>query len=362
MVNRLLARLGRKITLLAFRYRLGKKRWSARILFRIMGLFDRFGVYENTNETEKEHHYVPQLILRRFRIADSGTDKGQTWRFSLENADVEKEGISSIACATDFYIFKDKTGKQSDFIEKKLYAENLEYFSNMVIKRLNTTTEDPKLTFLEESTLAVFVAHQLTRVPAFYSAIEKYLIFGFEKKRLVINDLGTYESMREKIVLNGLDATIDDLLSHTSRLKIAGANNHIGSLSRQIADHLSEKIFRRNLHIIDVPATMGDRFVISDNPVVLLDFQRHEILQYPAWWDIDKEDLWILMPISPTRCIFFAKSKRKGGIVENENTDLVEMVNFGQYLNASKSVISNDKKYLNAHLLMFGRELVNVKI
>ena len=159
----------------------------------------------------------------------------------------------------------------------------------------------------------------------------------------------------------GWGVTIDDLLKHKSNLKIAGANNHIGSLANQIATEISEKIFRGNLHIIDVPATMDDRFVIGDNPVVLLDFQRSEMLQYPAWWDINKNDLWIMMPISPTRAIFFCKSKRKGGIIENENTSLVQMVNFGQYLNATKSVFSNDQKYLNAHLRMFARELVNLK-
>lgn len=360
-MNAFLAKVGRKITILAFKYRLGKRHWSARTLFFIMGLFENYGEYVNTNETDKEHHYVPQLILRRFRIADSGTDKGQTWEFSFENQKIEKTSISNVACAKDFYLFKDKSGKQSDFTEKKVFAENLEYFGNQVIKHLNTVIGEPKLTFLEESTLAVFVAFQLTRVPAFYSAIEKYLIFCYENKRLIIDDLGTHESMHQKIVLNGLGATIDDLLGHESNLKIAGANNHIGSLANQIATHITEKIFRRNFHIIDVPANMDDRFVISDNPVVLLDFQRSEILQYPAWWDIDKDDLWIMMPISPTRGIFFCKSKRKGGIIENENTSLVQMVNFGQYLNATKSVFSNDQKYLNAHLRMFAKELLSLK-
>jgi len=360
-MNRLLAKINRMLLKSAFKYRLGKHKWSAKILFFIMGLFENYDEYVNTNEKDRDHHYVPQLILRRFRIADSGTDKGQTWEFSFENPKIEKTSISSVASAKDFYLFKDKTGKQSDFTEKKVFAENLEYFGNHVIKYLNTASGEPKLTHLEESTLAVFVAFQLTRVPAFRSAIEKYLIFCLENKGLVINDLGTHESMRQKIVLNGLGVTIDDLLKHQSNLKIAGANNHIGSLANQIATHIAEKIFRRNFHIIDVPVNMDDRFVISDNPVVLLDFQRSEILQYPAWWDIDKDDLWIMMPISPTRSIFFSKSKRKGGIIENENTSLVQMVNFGQYLNATKSVISNDQKYLNTHLKMFAKELTNLR-
>lgn len=360
-IKRFLAKLGRKITILAFKYRLGKSRWSAKALFFLMGLFDNFGEYSNTNETGRAHHYVPQFILRRFRIAETGTDKGQVWEFSFNTNNIQKNGIAGVASLEDFYLFKDKTGVKSDFIEKKLFSETLEYFSNLVIKRLNTISGEPDLTFLEESTLAVFVAHQLTRVPAFYRAIEKYIVYGYENKKLVIDDLGTHKSMRDKIVLNGLGASIDDLLQHTTNLRISGADNHIGSLSRQVGDHISEKLFKRNLHILDVPATMNDRFVISDNPVVLLDFKRMEILQYPVWWNIDSDNLWIFMPISPTRCILLTKSKRKDSAIENQNTDLVQLVNFGQYLNATRSVFSNDENALKAHLKMYAKELANIK-
>ena len=203
-MKKLLVRLNRKILKLAFKYRLGKRRWSARVLFFVMGIFENYVEYENTNETGKDHHYVPQLILRRFRIAEDGTDKGQTWEFSFETTQIAKAGISSIACAEDFYLFKDKTGNKSDFTEKKVFAELLEYFGNGIIKYLNTAKGEPKLTYLEESTLASFVAFQLTRVPVFHSAIEKYLIYAFENKGLVIDDLGTHGSMHSKIVLNGL--------------------------------------------------------------------------------------------------------------------------------------------------------------
>ena len=163
-MKKYLAKIGRKITIAAFRYRLGKNPWSARALFSLMGLFENYVEYVNTSEAGKDHHFVPQLILRRFRIADSGVDKGQTWEFNFQNRKIKKTSISSIASAKDFYLFKDKCGKQSDFIEKKVFAENLEYFGNRVIKYLNTASEEPKLTFLEESTLAVFVAFQIAEL------------------------------------------------------------------------------------------------------------------------------------------------------------------------------------------------------
>ena len=360
-MKKYLAKIGRKILKISFRYRLGKRPFTAKALFWLTDFLCQFEQYKNTHTNDEEHHYVPQLILRRFRISETGTDKGQIWKLDMTDGSINKRGISSVASQKNFYLFRDKDGAQSNFVEKKVFSELLEHFGNQVIKRLNTTNDEPDLTYLEESTLALLVAHQLTRVPAFFRAIEKYLVYGYEKGLLEIKDLGTHESMHEKIVLNGLNVTIDDLLKHKSNLQLKGADNHIGSLSRQIAEHIAEKIYRGNLHILDVPSTFNDRFVISDSPVVLLDFDRMETLQYPAWWDIDKANLWILMPISPTRCIFFTKSKRKEIVVEKENTDLVQVVNFSQYLTAVDGIYSNNEDTLINHLKLFTKELINLK-
>ena len=361
-MKKIITRTGRKILKLAFKHHLGKRRWSARVLFFILDSFGKFETYLNTNNTNEEHHYVPQLILRRFRVAEVGTDKGQIWQFSFATNLIEKKGIANSATITDFYTFKDIKGDRSDFIEKKVFSETLEYFGSLVIKQINTTSEEPDLTYLEESTLSVFIAYQITRVPAFYSAIEKYIVYCLENKNLEISDLGSFESMNKKIVLNDLGVSIDELLNYTQKIRIAGADNHIGSISRQIAQYIAEKIYRRNLHILDIPSTMDDRFVISDNPVVLLDFKRREILRYPSWWNFDNEDLWIFMPISPTRCVFFTRSKRKDSVIENGNEDFVRLVNFGQYLNASNFVFSKEERFLTSHLKMYSKELSDSKV
>lgn len=356
-MKKLIAKIGRKILNTAFKHRLGRSRWSAKCIYFVLSLTGRFETYTNTEKIGDEHHYVPQFLLRRFRIAEQGADKGQVWRFTFSNPKIEKAGISKVACLSDFYIFKDIHGQKSDFVEKKIFSEMLEHFGNLVIKRLNTNSGEPDLTFLEESILAVFVAHQLTRVPAFYQAIEKFVLYSLENKKFDIPSLGSFESMQKNIVQNGVELTFDELLKYKPKSSVSGIDNHIGSLSRQVAEYIAEGIFRGNLHIIDVPPQMDDQFVISDNPVVLLDFQRMEILRYPAWWELAKQDMWILMPISPTRCIFYTKSKRGGSVVENENEDLVRLVNFGQYLNATDEVVSNSDKLLFQHLKMFAKEL-----
>lgn len=125
---------------------------------------------------------------------------------------------------------------------------------------------------------------------------------------------------------------------------------------------MAESIYRGNLHILDIPQGSKDQFVISDNPIVLLDFDRSEILRYPAWWTINKESIWVFFPISPIRCIFYCKSKRIGSVVEKENSELPQLVNFGQYLNASESVFSHDKNLLKAHLTLYAKELINLRL
>lgn len=357
-----LAKIGRKILSFVFKNRLGRHRWSAKSLFWLIGQFDRFEVYENTSDIGNKDHYVPKLLLRNFKIAESGTNKGKIWEFSFKRNTVEKADINSAAAQIDFYTYKDKSGAKSDYIEKKLFSQTLERFGSMVINRLKETTGEPDLTYLEESTLAVFIAHQITRVPSFYAAIEKFIVFLYSKGQLKISDLGDIGFLRSKIAKNEIGVSLDDLMAFDSKIHIDGAKNHTGILSTLIATEMAESIYRGNLHILDIPQGSKDQFVISDNPIVLLDFDRSEILKYPAWWTINKESIWIFFTISPTRCVFYCKSKRKESVVERENNDLPQLVNFGQYLNSGDSVFSKDENVLKAHLKLYAKELINLRL
>lgn len=361
-MKKYLAKIGRRILTFVFKHRLGRHRWSAKFLFWFISQFDRFETYVNTEDVGNNDHYVPKFLLRNFRIAESGTDKGKVWEFSFKENAIKRNDINSVASQIDFNTFKDKDGKKSDYVEKRVFSQTLERFGSMVIDRLNKNNTEPDLTFLEESTLTVFIGHQITRVPFFYSAIERMIVYMTQNNLLKISDLGDLNIIQSKIVLNNQNVSIDDLLKFNKNLKLSGANNHIGLIAGQVATEISEKIYRGNLHVINVPIGSNERFVISDNPIVLLDFERHEILRYPAWWEINKKEMWIFFPISPTRCILYTKSKRKGSVVENENTDLISLVNFGQYLNCTESVFSNQENILKDHVKIYANELLNLKL
>ncbi len=362
MVKNLLSKIYRKYLSFVFRHRLGKRAWSARLLFKVMDFLARFEVYSNSGKVENFDHYVPQFFLRRFQISDTGQNRGRIFQYDFLTQTIKDCPIKEVAGEIGFDAFKDKTGNMSDYISKQLFAETLELRSSYIIKKLNTETEEPSLTYLEESTLVAFIASQLTRVPAFYEAVEWFILYLYGNNHLKIPDLGSLESMEKMIVENKLQITLEQLLNYKSNTSLYGIRNHLGLLTRLISTNIAKKIYKGNLHIVDIPNGSNESFVISDNPVVLLDFERHEISRYPAWWEINKERLWIFMPISPYRCLLYCKSKKKDGRVENNNLDLVRLINFGQYLNATQWVFSNNKNLIKRHLRIYQNELIKLKI
>ena len=78
-------------------------------------------VYLNTGETGVFDHYVPRLLLKRWRVAETGTDKGNIFCWSKSKNSIEKVAINGIAGETDWDIGKTK-GLPSDFVRKKLFV------------------------------------------------------------------------------------------------------------------------------------------------------------------------------------------------------------------------------------------------
>lgn len=313
-------------------------------------------VYLNTSETGKFDHYVPRLLLKRWRVAETGTDKGSIFCWSRSKNTIEKVAINGIAGETDWDIGKTK-GLPSDFVRKKLFAELLESKASDVIRLINTSSL-LDLTFLEESTLAIFIGHQITRVPLFHDYLLHFFSIGYSNKLISYSDFGSKEVLVRKVAHNDIGITYDQLQNSTTNTKIEGGKPQRLLLSLIIASDIGEKIYRGNLHILEVPANSTDEFVVSDNPVVFLDFERQTILHFVPWWEIGEKDFWIFMPISPKKAIFYCKSRKKGGPIEKNNNDLVQLMNFGQYLCCTDGVFSRKKDILENHLKLYANELL----
>ncbi len=263
-----------------FRKRLGRKKWSARLIFSIMSFLGFFEsrVYLNTGEIGIFDHYVPRLLLNRWRIAETGTDKGNIFRWSKSKNSVEKVAINSVAGETDWDISKSK-GLPSDFIRKKLFAELLESKVSNVIKFINTSPS-LDLTFLEESTLAVFIGHQITRVPLFHDYLLRFFSIGYSQNLIDHSDFGNKEVLVRKVAHNEIGITYEQLQNSNANTKVEGGKLQRLLLSLIIASNIGEKIYRGNLHVLEVPTNSTEEFVVSDNPVIFLDFERQTILRF----------------------------------------------------------------------------------
>ena len=185
----------------------------------ILGFFES-RVYLNTGEVGKFDHYVPRLLLSRWRIAETGTDKGNIFRWLKSKNSIEKVAINSVAGETDWDISKSK-GLPSDFVRKKLFAELLESKASDVIKLINTSPS-LDLTFLEESTLAIFIGHQITRVPLFHNYLLRFFSIGYSQKLIEHSDFGNKEVLVRKVAHNEVGITYEQLQDNNANIRVDG--------------------------------------------------------------------------------------------------------------------------------------------
>ncbi len=359
-INSIFTRLGRKFQNFVFRKRLGKTRLGAYLIITVMGFFDLFETYSNTGEVGRFDHYVPAFMLRRWRVADTGTDRGNLFRWSKVDGTVSNKPINGVAGAVDWDV-STSDGIPSDYVRKKLFAESLEVRTAHVIKLINTS-HVLDLNIFEESTLAVFMGHQITRVPAFRKSLLSFFSLGYSEGLIRFEDFGSKRALLKKVVLNEIGITYTEILNLRAPIQIAGAKSQLHSASLLIGSMIGEKIYKGNLHVLEVPLDSEDEFVISDNPVVILDVVRGDLLSFIPWWEIGKRDLMIFMPISRRKAVFYCNSKRKEGPIENTNKELVTLVNFGQYKGCSEEVYSQSQPMIQNHLNLFTPELRRMRI
>lgn len=360
LIYKLFNKIGRKFRNFIFKHRLGKKAWSARLIMFIMSIFDWFEIYTNSGDIGRFDHYVPKLLLNKWRIAESGTDKGLIFSWSKITNKIEKVALNNEAGDIDWDV-SNSHGIPSDFLSKKVFAELLEEKAAKVIRLINNDSSI-KLTFLEESTLAVFIAHQITRVPAFHDAITRFFSIGYSNKLIDHKDFGKKEILTKKVAFNGIGITYNQFLNEKPHTIIKDGKSQRILISLIIASDIAEKIYKGNLHILEIPIGSSDEFVISDNPVIFLDMDRKELLPFLPWWEIGKKDFFIFMPISRNKAVFYCKSKKKDGPIENQNESLVQLFNYGQYLFCANKVFSQNQLILANQLKMYDSELQSVGI
>jgi hypothetical protein len=167
--------------------------------------------------------------------------------------------------------------------------------------------------------------------------------------------------MDEVIAKNKHNVTYEDIVEFIPRNSVTGDINHLGHISRLIAGHMMEDIFRHNFHFLYIPEDSNEEFVLSDNPIVFVDFSKFEVKRYVDWWSKRNDDVWIFIPLSPKKCLYLTTMRRKEGPVEKEDNDIVGLVNFGQYLNSLNYVFGKDKSKMEEQIRLYKSELIKYK-
>ncbi|MFA6524113.1 MAG: DUF4238 domain-containing protein [Candidatus Paceibacterota bacterium] len=337
---------GKKFMNYVFRNRLGKTIWTTRLIIFIMNILDRNQVYVNTGDVDNFDHYVPQLLLNRWRISETGENKNKIFFWSKINKTIKPKSIKKVAGEINWDT-SSADGKPSDYISKKLYAEVLEQKASYIIKYVNTN-KTPELTFLEESTLSVFVAHQIIRVPNFRKTLNRFLSLGYSKGLISKEELGSKKVLIEKVAKNTINITYDQLDKEKPLFVLKGAKQQESLISLVVADDIAEKIYRtRHLKFLEISEEYENEFVISDNPVVFLDMGRKTILNHIPWWEVGIEKFIIFMPISPKKALLYSPIKDEQDLPIKE---FIDLLNFGQYTNCSEGVFSKKETIIQKHL------------
>jgi hypothetical protein len=104
----------------------------------------------------RNHHYIPQLLLRRF----TGDDK-LLRRLNKSTGEVDKVGVPSAASQEGFYTFDDAGGLPTNDVEA--YFGIIENHAARALRRMERNGE---LSHADRATISIFLAMLWVRTPS----------------------------------------------------------------------------------------------------------------------------------------------------------------------------------------------------
>ena len=256
------------------------------------------GFYIREHE-DANHHFIPQFLLRKFRI----TNTGNIFMYTRGKIPTPVSIKKKAAVIPNLYSFRDKKTKElSDFIEKQIFAHVFEKYGSRIINHI-LEVDKIELGHLEESILASFIASQYTRTPRFLFQLKLVLTYLMKEKSVTPEEMVKPNFTRNVFINNSYQLRPPEIAQFLkkTKLRIGGVENLILGLSTKLADEISVNIFSSKLNLLR--ATGSEFFFLSDSPVEIFNFNSDRSVG-PFFWELG-DDLLIYLPISPTRCIYY---------------------------------------------------------
>jgi hypothetical protein len=270
-----------------------------RIIFATFQLLSR-NVYILEHK-DSYHHYIPQFLLRKFQ-----SRKGLIYQYEHLKKPEEVSIRNKAACEFNLYVTTEKvTKKQSDFVEKQIFALLLERFASRIFNEF--LSGNPfSLTPIRTSIVALFFAFQYTRTPKFLYYLQKFLEYLHLEKSVPFEEMKGLAFSKKVFfenIYNVSPAAFGKFLLKHDRKKMVGptVKNLVLSVSFAIADHLASLINNKNLRMID--AKEPAFFYLSDNPASIFNLKEGRSVSIFLWEF--NNDSFVCLPISPRQCLYY---------------------------------------------------------
>lgn len=251
------------------------------------------------SDTDSNHHYIPQFLLRNFKIPGTGNIYEYTFNKAPVPVSIEKHA----ALVKNLYLFRDKTTKkQSDFIEKQLFAFSVEKYASRIIKLL-LNNADENLTYLEESILTSFVGLQYTRTPDFFRDVSMIITFLNQGRGISLEEMIKPDFFRKAFIDNYYKITPREVgaFGLKNKLTLTGAEPLILKIAISVGNELSELIYRRDLRV--VMAKEPAFFYLTGSPADIYNLAKERSVG-PFLWEMQRNSL-IFLPIAPNVCVYY---------------------------------------------------------
>ena len=282
------------------RFSLDKKINNVYLIKTIFYIYESLvkGVYVS-GHTSANNHYIPQFLLKKFRIPNTGLIYEYTYIKEPDSVSIEKKAAQSL----ELYTSTDKdTKNKSEFIEKQLFAFTLEKYASRIINEV-LEKDEVNLTSLEQSILTTFMAFQYVRTPKFFYYIRITLEYLNLNKGIPVEDMTKKDFFKKAFFDNIYNIKPNELAEFSIKndLVISNAKNLVLSISIQIGNYLSSVIFKNDLRMLEAKAPAY--FYLSDNPANIFNIEKDRSVAI-FLWEFGVNSL-VYMPISPNRCLYY---------------------------------------------------------
>jgi hypothetical protein len=217
-------------------------------------------------KSPRNHHYVPQLLLRRFAAAD-----GTLWIYDLQKSKIYPGQPKSAGFVRDLYSRMGPDGNPDRAHIENLLAERIDQPGDNAIRRL-LAKEDLFTIGPPWNDFLIFVAAQLLRTPAFFDRMSSMMQPAMQEtlKRMAKYDPEFRERVRRAAVAKRI--TTEEIEKQLGRVasggfKIKPTKDFVISLSLASLYNIFQELRQMTWQIATLADSDSD-LILGDHPVL----------------------------------------------------------------------------------------------